>query len=461
MNHWIFELRLLARDRGARLVLIGWIALLSYAGYGGWNAVQVLRVDQARFVEAAAHERSAERERMAAVEAGSAPADAYVGFPSVLRSPVLLPVPALAALDLGLLDRANLTLRVSLFNGPQQSAKGRELQSPLLLSTGRFDLGFVAIVLLPLALLALLFAQPGDDRGDGRLPLLAAQTPLSALYLRRHVVRMLALLLSLAAISAATALAAGGVAALTGWLLWIAPMLGWAMLWSGACALLGSRTSSSATALAWLVTLWVALLWLLPAALDTLASRLAPSPTALSLLGAERAAAQEGQRRRDELFDVYVSDHPELSVETAQDALAWTRRYYVQQRFIAEAMAPPRAAAESRQAAHRQLRGQLLWLSPAQALTAASERTAGVDLASVSRFMTAADAHKQAWDDALFRPLLAGRTLGTAELDRLPRFVAPPTVAAASTALMLFVQLSMLALLLWLAARWRVLAARN
>jgi len=458
MSRWAFELRLLARDRGARVVLIGWIALLAYAGYGGWSAVQALRADQARFVEAAAQERAAERERMVAVEAGSAPADAYVGVPSILRSPVVMPLPALAALDLGLLDRANLTLRVSLFSGPQHSAKGRELQSPLLLTAGRFDLGFVAIVLLPLALLALLFALPGDDRGNGRLPLLAAQTPLSSFYLRQHILRTLALLLPLAAISAATAIAAGGMSALTGWLFWLVPLLGWALLWSGACALLGSRTASAATALAWLVTLWVTLLWLLPAAVDTLASRLAPTPSALSLLGAERAAAQEGQRRRDELFGAYVSDHPELSVETAQDALAWTRRYYVQQRFIADAMTAPKAAAEARLAAHRQLRGQLIWLSPAQALTAASERMAGVDLTSLSRFMSAADAHKQAWDDALFRPLLAGRTLGTAELDRLPRFVAPPSVAGVWTALLLLTQLSLLALLLWLAARWRVLA---
>ena len=39
MNGWAFELRLLLRDRGARLVLIGWVLLLVYAGFGGWSAV--------------------------------------------------------------------------------------------------------------------------------------------------------------------------------------------------------------------------------------------------------------------------------------------------------------------------------------------------------------------------------------------------------------------------------------
>ncbi len=164
MNRWAFEWRLLVRDRSARLVLIGWIALLGYAGLVGLSAVEALRADQARFIETAAQEAAAERERIVAAETGAAPADAYVGFPSILRSPVVMPLPPLAALDLGRLDRANLNLRVSLFSGPQQSAKGRELQSPLLLAAGRFDLGFVAVVLLPLALLALLFAQPGDDR---------------------------------------------------------------------------------------------------------------------------------------------------------------------------------------------------------------------------------------------------------------------------------------------------------
>ena len=457
MNRWSFELRLLLRDRAAQVVLIGWILLLAYAGHAGWSAMQTLRADQTSFLDTAANERAAERERMAAVEAGAAPADPYVGFPSILRSPVVMPVPALAALDLGVLERANLTLRVSLFSGPQQSAKGRELQSPLLLAAGRFDLGFVAIVLLPLALLALLFGQPGDDRSAGRLPLLAAQSSPATLYLRRHLVRLLALLLPLILISAATVIAAGGLSALPGWSLWIAPLLGWALLWSGVCALIGSRTASSPTALAWLVTIWVTLLWLLPAAVDTLAARLAPMPTALSLLGAERTAGQEAQRRREELFGAYVSDHPELSVKTTQDALAWTRSYYVQQRYIAEAMTAPRAAAEAQHAAQRRLRTQLVWLSPAQALTTASERSAGVDIASLAQFLDEAESHKEAWDEALFRPLLAGRSLSTTELERLPQFVAPAAKPRTMPALGLLALYTLLALLLWRAARWRVL----
>lgn len=457
MSALIHEWRLLTRDRGARWVLIVWILLLTYAGFGGWSAVQALRLDQARFIDTAAQERAEQREEIRAVEAGAAAADAYVGFPSILRSPVVMPVPALAALDLGQLDRSNLTLRVSLFSGPTESAKGRELQSPLLLAAGRFDLGFVAIVLLPLALLALLFAQPGDDRSAGRLPLLAAQAAPTALFLRRYLVRGLALFLPLAVITAITAIAAGGAAALVPWLLWLAPIMGWALLWCGACALLGSRTRSAATALAWLVTLWVSLLWLLPAAVDTLAAHRAPTPSALALLGAERAAAQQAQRQREALFGEYVSDHPELSVKTTEDAVAWTRSYYVQQRFIADAMAAPRAAAQAQLNAHRQLRERLIWLSPAQAISAASARSAGTDAAQFTRFMAAAEGHKQAWDEALFRPLLAGHNLNSRELDALPRFVAPAPVDVAEPALILFALFALIAALLWRAARWRVL----
>jgi hypothetical protein len=242
MSPWLHEGRLLLRDAGARLILVGWILLLAYAGFLGVGTVEALRADQARFVEAATQERTAERERMLAVESGAAPADPYVGFPSILRSPVVMPVSPLAALDVGVLDRSNLSLRVSLFSGPQQAAKGRELQSPLLLAAGRFDLGFVAVVLLPLALIALLFAQPGDDRGESRLPLLAAQGALSALYLRRYLVRALALLLPLALVSALTILAAGAtLELLSGWLIWLLPVLGWALFWGGACAFVGAR----------------------------------------------------------------------------------------------------------------------------------------------------------------------------------------------------------------------------
>ena len=145
-------------------------------------------------------------------------------------------------------------------------------------------------------------------------------------------------------------------------------------------------------------------------------------------------------------------------MQTTKDALAWTRSYYVQQRFIAEAMTAPRTAAEAQHAARRQLRAELLWLSPAQALTAASERTAGVDSASLARFLATAETHKQAWDEALFRALLAGRNLGSVEFDRLPRFEPPPVTVDAKPMLTLFLLHTLLGALLWRASRWRVLA---
>lgn len=452
------EARLLFRDTSARLILIGWVILLGYACFVGVSAVEALRADQLRFVEEAAAERAAQRERMLAVESGAAAADPYVGFPSMLRSPAVMPISALAALDVGVLDRSTLTLRLSLFSGPQQAGKGKELQSPLLLSAGRFDLGFVAVVLLPLALIALLFAQPGDDRGGGRLPLISAQGALHGLYLRRYLLRTAALVLPLAAFSGlGVVLASEGSPPLSAWAVWLLPMLGWASLWAGASAFVASRSTTAAAALAWLVALWVGLLWLLPAAIDTLAARAAPTPSALSLLGAERRAAQEAQTRREELFGSYVSDHPELSVQTTQDALAWTRSYYVQQQFIAEAMAGPRANAQAMQARQRALRERLMWVSPAQALTTVSERSAGSDAQAHARFMAKADAHKKAWDEALFRPLLAARGISTDELERLPQFTPLSFAPVAGLALVLCLQLIVIAGVLWLAARWRAI----
>ncbi len=458
MSTWRQEWYLLIRDRGAVVVLLAWCLLLIYAGAIGFSSVQALRADQAQFVKSESARSERGRGRIQAIEAGTAEADPYVGFPSMQRSPVNMGIPTLAALDVGIFDRSNTMLRISLFSGPAQAGKGRELQSPLLLTAGRFDLGFVAIVLLPLALMALLYAQPGADREAGRFPLLAAQRALPEVYRRRHALRLLALLLPLIVVSAVTVAAVDGSTDWLSWLLWLLPLLAWAALWSGACAWLVSRTGSAGGALAWLVALWVALLWVIPAVLDSAVERIAPTPSALALLSSERRAAQEAQVRRTELFGNYVSDHPELSINTEADALAWTRSYYVQQRFIADAMEQPRIAAAAQRQAQQRWRQRLSWLSPTQALSANSEGMAGSDQTALDQFLQSAEAHKQRWDEALFRSLLAGQGLSVAEFDRLPAYSAPDPKGDAMNALGLLIQLSLLAGLLWYGARWRVLA---
>lgn len=461
MTRWPLEWRLLLRDRGAVLIVLGWMVLLAYASVTGILWVRQMRADQMLFLHTAATERAEERARIVAVESGSEPADAYVGFPSVLRSPVVLPVPPLAALDPGLLDRVNLNLRVSLFTTPQQSAKGRELQSPLLLTAGQMDLGYLSLVLMPLVLIGLLYAQPGSDRSLHRLPLLAQHRPLARLYAERHGLRVALVLIPwLLAVLICVALSSGA-AALPAALLWCVPLVAWAILWSALCRWFATRTAQPGSALTWLAAVWVSLLWLLPAAMDTLIERLAPIPSALELLGAERTAVREAQQRRDELFGTFVGDHPELHIQTARDALAWTRTYYVQQRYVMEAMAPLRAQRVLLESAQQRLRRNLQWLSPAQALSATGAQLAGVDLARLHDFHAAAEVHKQTWDDQLYADLLAGTRLSSAALDRLPSFVATPiplpiVPSVALTLILLLVSYGLIRI-----SRWQVEPAED
>ena len=182
---WRHEVRMLWRDRTARVVLLMCCAALLYALATGLQVAEQTRVKAANFEKAALARIEAQHTKVAQAEQGGTVTDRFAGSPSTLRAPAVLPVAPLALLTVGEMDLQSHTATVSLFSTADAAGKGQELQGPVSLAIGRFDLGFAVVVLMPLVLLALCHNQLAEDREQRRLPLLAAQADVGKLLWRR------------------------------------------------------------------------------------------------------------------------------------------------------------------------------------------------------------------------------------------------------------------------------------
>jgi ABC-2 type transport system permease protein len=417
------ELRLLWRDRAAQMVCVMWCAALLYALTTGWQVAERTRMDVQAFAKAALDRTNAQKAKVAEAERTGKVSDRFAGFPSTIRAAAVLPVSPLAYLTVGEMDLLPHTATVSLFTPAGASAKGQELQSPVTLATGRFDLGYAVVVLMPLVLLALCHSQLAEDSEQRRLPMLAAQGSLSRLLGVRLALRGAVVTLPLLVITGASSVwQGGGLAAVPSWLGWIALALAWALFWLALCGIVGRRITHSGTAAALLVSGWLLLVLLLPAALGALVQTVAPPPSPLLAATALRTAEVEAERDRERILGRYVSDHPEMKISTVADDLAWTRSYYAQMQFVERKLQPlrERSAADSR--AHARLQSAMLWLSPSQILERGLQHSVGTDARRYEAFSSQRAQFKQAWDTPLVAPLLAGQTIPAAGFESLPRF---------------------------------------
>jgi ABC-2 type transport system permease protein len=230
-----------------------------------------------------------------------------------LTSFAVKPPSLLGALAIGQSNVVPFYLRARLdFVSPPEAAY--EFENPRGLATGTFDLAFVLIYLMPLALIALAAWRLSSERDSGALRLIASQ-PASARAIIASKFGAVAIV-SVPAVLAGTwlTLALAGVPILRPRLLVIEALVtlgiaGYAAFWIALAALIAPRTGAIATT-STLVALWMVLLFVVPA-MDALALRaLHPTPSRLVYLDALRRESDATDKRRDALVAAYLAARP-------------------------------------------------------------------------------------------------------------------------------------------------------
>jgi ABC-2 type transport system permease protein len=452
-----YELRLLACDRTVWIAVIVLLGCFSFAASSGiryraeWqaSAAAQLQKSQARLVDQIAELR------------GEKPADPKAGYTAGMVNSISIAVPAavppLAHFAVGQSDLYPRSTEVGLSSRIDALFRQYQIQSPLTLSSGRFDLAYVIVAVLPLLAIVLCFDLVAADRVSGRLPLLAVQAGNPRAVVNRRLWLRGAVLLSPLLLLLVIGLVSG--AAIMPLLTWIAIAALYAMFWLLLCAWIALRPSRPEAQAAQLVALWLVLVLALPAGINRLVEQISPPPSQQAFQATMRDADIRANRRAEELLQGYLSDHPELTASGEAEYAGYLRNSTIVRHTVETETQPVLSARDAQLERAHGVAQVLQFLSPAAAVQVALSDAAGTGPEQQSAYVASVRAYKESLQERLVPPLYRATKMSADELASLPKFEPPSWVPAHRGALLISTAF-MLALLCALLA-WRVrLAAR-
>jgi ABC-2 type transport system permease protein len=433
------ELLLLRRDRAFLLGCALACLLALYAVWSGLGWQQSRALAAIEGSRAAAQAVRREAGQLAAIETGELPisAAAAAGLPHVVRTEFALPMQALSGLAIGEAELRPTYAAISATTRAHEIFRFQEVDNPVLLGWGRFDLAFVLIYLLPLLLAGLGCSVLSADRETRTLQMVLSQ-PVTAARLAT-----LRITLRGAALAFATALGAGiafllaapdrglgavGGTALLPALSLVAVTLAWLAFWAALTLWVVARNRSSESNALTLIVVWTVLVLVLPAISTLLARHTSPVPSRLEYIVSARAAENAASQQGRMLLQNYLLDHPELEATRGDAVSPFIKTFVLVQREVERTVAPVVARFESAERAQRMTRDTLRWLSPRDLAAEAMLTAAGNDAHRHARFEEQARQLRIDWLAAVQNAIVAGRRLGSAEYAALPRaeFREPP-----------------------------------
>jgi ABC-2 type transport system permease protein len=429
-----FELRLLRRDPAVWcvLVVIAAIAALAFA-----NGEARLRA-RAEAVSAEHAETSGKiealRARLADIESGRAQGepDAWsdprsASIVDMKIAAVAAPAPSpLAVVATGQSDLRPPALRVT-SESKDHFLFADEIANPAHLTSGSIDLAFVLAFVFPLSILALCFDLAAREREQGTLALtLASASDPARILLAKLAARAG---LPIAAMLAATAagvflLRGAGTLGSQSFVLLLAAILAYGLLWALLAAVVDGFGRSSAFNALTLIGVWAAVTLLAPAAINTLADTLYPAPSRAEMALAAQAATTDANREQDAALARYAQEHPG---QKAAEMTPGDRREQTLRRLAVLEAANARVEAvlqrhDARLAEQHALADRLSFLSPALLLYRATADLAGTGDRRQAEFAARIDAFHATWRAFFASRIRAGAPLTLADYGALPRY---------------------------------------
>lgn len=411
-----------------------WIALLVFGllmVYGFWNGARWVQFQRANMVvQAQEMEKTRQSNEEFFGKVAESPNSGITPWHSGIVAYQLWPTNALppaplAATAIGQSDMNPLALQAR--TRFDVALAKEEIENPVNLLTGRFDLAFVIVYLLPLLIIGLSYNVLSGEREAGTLPLALSQpVSLRALLLIKMLVR---------------ALPIGGVVVLTGAVLlaldganFLAPAIFWRFaLWAWLVTLYGAfwltlvaavnawgwNSATNASALA---GFWLTIVIVVPALITSGVGALYPAPPRLALTQTIHRAEDEAKERGVSLLQAYYRAHPDLkpagSVEIND---YWTQRYAMND-FMERKLANSLDAVDNSSQRTRQLSRQLSVFSPALLTQQGLCDIAGSGDARYSEFLRQTDSFRASWR-GFFLPRVFRQTgLPLEQWDSIPQF---------------------------------------
>ena len=398
------------------------LALLVVCGVYAWSNGQSFReqrrADVAAVIATAEEHLQTERAAVAAGEPGG-----FSGRAGAVRTVAVAPAGQLSDFVIGQSELYPYRGEISLFRRLDNLFRNYQLQSPLTLLSGRFDLSFLVVYLLPLFIITLSYNLLSAEREQGTLPIAMTQ-PISGRQLldAKLLVRIGLVLGPFVLLTTAAFLASGDLSfgRTTLFLLWLATATVYGLFWIAVVALVNTWGRSSETNAVVLACLWLALVIVLPGVLNVLVNTVAPTPSRLSYVAEMRAATAEASKRSADLLANYYEDHPELAATEMQGG--FLPAYFAQQRDVEKRVQPIVDDFESRLVQQQRLVRITSLLSPAVLVQETFNDVAGTGVGRQRSFTGQARDFLAQWHEKLRPKVFTAADMTLADYDLLPAF---------------------------------------
>ena len=440
------EIRALARTGALWAILALLIFAIAFAAWSGGRSVsrQVQGASDAATYEAGLRDQM--RQETARYEAKVKATGGTYEFATVRHAPgqgppqgtnagavggetaayIALPPTGLAALSIGQSDIQLDYLPITMGKSLAMTANA-ELENPVNLLAGSFDVAFVVIFLLPIFILAMTYDLLSSEQERGTLAMILAHpVSLRKLMASKLMARAAIILMVVIGLGLVAVLAVGTqLESPETWLrfgLWITATLVYSMFWFALAVLVNIYGQGSATNGTILAAAWLVLVVIIPTLIGLVATTIYPVPSRMDLTVAAREAQTAAEKNMDQSLNAFYAEHMEYVPAGDQRAMDFMTLGQASANTIEKALSPLYAGFQVMRDQQQGLVQRFQFLSPAVMMQLALNEIAGTSGDRYEDFLQQAAAFRAEWNNYFAERFLRQEPLRPSDYDSFPAF---------------------------------------
>ena len=414
------EWRVLAANKVARLVIAVFaVALVVASGLGAQRTVR---------------ERATIAKFMVSVPHFQPPAGMIAdGANLLVRADVaanergflaLLPPAPLGALAIGQSDVYPNYIKVTA-RSLDALVSGDQIEHPLAVASGQFDVAFVVLFLYPLLIFAVSFDLTATERDQGTLRMVLSQpVTLRDVVAGKMIVRAIQLLMPVLLVPIASAALLSPIDG-DFWMraaLWSIAIAVYGAIWHGIALLVNARGLSAPANALILAGIWLLFAVVGPSCVNLLIAVRYPMPSRVEAAVQARAATQEATVQGSRQLGQFLQDHPTSGNVGREGMRQFAQLQAERDRRVAERLQAVEASFNGQLEKQRRLASWLSLMSPTMVAQGVLLDVAGTSTNRFDRFRDEASSFQERWR-AYFEPrVLDAATLTASEYAAAPSF---------------------------------------
>lgn len=337
----------------------------------------------------------------------------------------LLPPASLSALAVGQGDVYPNYIKVTA-RSLDSLVTGDQIEHPLAVASGQFDVAFVVLFLYPLLIFASSFDLTATERDRGTLRMVLAQpVTLRDVVAGKMIARAILLALPVVVIPilvAAPVVSGSGVSGVSRILIWSLAVLAYGAIWHGLAFVVNARGMTAAANAMVLAGIWLLFAVVGPSAINLLIAVRYPMPSRVEAAVQARAATQEATVQGSQQLGQFLQDHPTTANVGREGMKQFALLQAARDQKVADRLEAVDATFDAQLRRQQRLASWLSVLSPTMIAQGVLLDAAGTSTHRFDHFHAQVAAFQRQWR-AYFEPrVLDAATLTAEEYAAAPAF---------------------------------------